>query len=217
MKPIEFLGDALRTIRAFPEDARRMAGAELCRVQLGEEPKDWKPFPTIGPGVCEIRVRESGGAFRVIYLAALSDAVYVLHAFQKKAMKTPRARDRPGKGPIGRSAEARQTMSRRQVFADVWDAIEDDPAERARLRMRSELLSGLERCVIGWNVTQSEAAKRLGITQPRLNDLLRGRFNKFSLGALFDLATRAGIAVRLTIDGKAPATRPRKAVPRKAA
>jgi phage-related protein len=92
MKPIAFLGDALRTIRAFPEDARRAAGAELRRVQLGEEPKNWKPFATIGPGVCEIRVRDGGGAFRVIYLARLPDAVYVLHAFQKKAMKTP-ARD----------------------------------------------------------------------------------------------------------------------------
>lgn len=108
-------------------------------------------------------------------------------------------------------------MSRRQVFADVWDAIEDDTAERARLKMRSDLLRALERCVIGWNVTQSEATKRLGITQPRLNDLLRGRFNKFSLGALLDLATCAGIAIRLTIGGKAPATRSRKAAPSKAA
>jgi predicted XRE-type DNA-binding protein len=106
-------------------------------------------------------------------------------------------------------------MSRRQVFADVWDAIEDDPAERARLKMRSELLSALERRVIGWNVTQNEAAKRLGIAQPRLNDLLRGRFNKFSLGALFDLATRAGIDIKLTI--KTPAARPRKAAARNAA
>lgn len=90
MKPIEFLGDSLRVIRGFPEDARRMAGAELRRVQAGEEPKDWKPFPSIGPGVREIRMRESGGAFRVIYLATLPSAVYVLHAFQKKAAKTPK-------------------------------------------------------------------------------------------------------------------------------
>lgn len=89
MKKIEFLGDTLRVIRAFPGDARRLAGAELRRVQKGEEPKDWKPFATVGPGVREIRVRESGGAFRILYLATLPDAVYVLHAFQKKAEKTP--------------------------------------------------------------------------------------------------------------------------------
>lgn len=91
---------------------------------------------------------------------------------------------------------------KRQVFADVWDALEDDPAERARLRLRSELLQALERRVLGWKVTQREAARRLGITQPRLNDLLKGRFNKFSLGALFDLAMRAGLDVKLTIEGK---------------
>jgi phage-related protein len=89
MKAVEFLGDTLRAIRAFPDDARRQAGAELRRVQKGEEPKNWKPFATIGPGVREIRVRESGGAFRVVYLATLPDTVYVLHAFQKKAQKTP--------------------------------------------------------------------------------------------------------------------------------
>jgi predicted XRE-type DNA-binding protein len=85
-------------------------------------------------------------------------------------------------------------------FESVWDAIEDDPAERERLKMRSVLLTALRRRIEGWKITQSEAAKRLNITQPRLNDLIKGRFNKFSLGALFDLATRAGLKVKLTID-----------------
>jgi predicted XRE-type DNA-binding protein len=85
-------------------------------------------------------------------------------------------------------------------FENVWDALEDDPAERERLKMRSALLTALRRQIEGWKVTQSEAAKRLVVTQPRLNDLLKGRFNKFSLGALFDLATRAGLKVTLSID-----------------
>jgi predicted XRE-type DNA-binding protein len=87
-----------------------------------------------------------------------------------------------------------------EQFESVWDAIEDDPAERERLKMRSALLTALRRKIEGWKVTQGEAAKRLNITQPRLNDLLKGRFNKFSLGALFDLATRAGLKVKLSID-----------------
>lgn len=87
-----------------------------------------------------------------------------------------------------------------EEFESVWDALEDDPAERERLKMRSALLTALRRKVESWKITQSEAAKRLQITQPRLNDLLKGRFNKFSLGALFDLATRAGLKVKLTID-----------------
>jgi phage-related protein len=89
MKDIEFCGDSLRILRAFPDPARSEAGKELFRVQMGLDPNNWKPFPTIGPGVREIRVRESKGAFRIIYLATLPEAVYVLHAFQKKKQKTP--------------------------------------------------------------------------------------------------------------------------------
>lgn len=98
-------------------------------------------------------------------------------------------------------------------YKDVWDAIEDDPAERERLKMRSSLLTALQNKIRTWNVTQAEAAKRLNITQPRLNDLLKDRFNKFSLGALFDLATRAGLKVRLSIDETGKKIRP----PRRAA
>ena len=85
-------------------------------------------------------------------------------------------------------------------FKDVWDALKDDPVERERLKMRSRLMSALQGRVKAWNITQVEAAKRHSITQPRLNDLLKDRFNKFSLGALFDLATRAGLKVKLSID-----------------
>ena len=57
-------------------------------VQVGREPDDWKPMPSVGPGVREIRVRDRSGHFRVIYVASLGLSVYVLHAFQKKARKT---------------------------------------------------------------------------------------------------------------------------------
>jgi phage-related protein len=90
-KPIEFLGGALEDLRSFPTEARREAGYQLDRVQHGLEPDDWKPMPTIGPGVREIRVREARGAFRVIYVAKFADAVYVLHCFQKKTQKTSTA------------------------------------------------------------------------------------------------------------------------------
>ena len=76
---------------------RRDISSISCRI--GFEPTDWKPFPAIGPGVKEIRIRERSGAFRVIYQATLADVVLVLNAFQKKAQKTPlheieKARDR---------------------------------------------------------------------------------------------------------------------------
>lgn len=87
----------------------------------------------------------------------------------------------------------------RQVFANVWDALEDTPAEAANMSMRSALLIAIERKVKSWDVKQADAAGRLGITQPRLNDLLRGRVANFSLDALVDLAGKAGLSVRLDI------------------
>lgn len=90
-KPIVFLGSSLDDLRAFPLAARREAGFQLDQVQHGGEPNDWKPMSSIGPGVREIRVRDAAGAFRVLYLAKLADAVYVLHCFQKKTEKTAKA------------------------------------------------------------------------------------------------------------------------------
>ena len=84
-----FLGNTKQALRAFPKDARREAGYQLDLVQDGFEPTDWKPFPAVAPNVREIRVKERGGAFRVIYHAALDDVVLVLNAFQKKTQKTP--------------------------------------------------------------------------------------------------------------------------------
>lgn len=88
MKPIKFIGPSLDALREFPNDARREAGYQLGKVQHGMEPADWKPMVSIGEGVKEIRVRDETGAFRVVYVAKLADAVYVLHCFQKKTQRT---------------------------------------------------------------------------------------------------------------------------------
>ena len=87
-KPLEFKGSSLDNLRAFPLEARREAGLQLDRVQRGLVPDDWKPMNTIGQGVKEIRIRETTGIFRVIYVAKFADAIYVLHCFQKKTQKT---------------------------------------------------------------------------------------------------------------------------------
>jgi len=63
-------------------------GSQIRRIQYGEEPDDWKPMPSIGTGVNEIRLRDDGDQYRVIYIAKLAEAVFVLHAFQKKTRKT---------------------------------------------------------------------------------------------------------------------------------
>lgn len=90
VKPVRFLGDSLERLRECPEGVRHDAGYQIWRVQLGESAEDYRPMPTIGPGVEEIRVRDVTGAYRVVYTARLVDAVYVLHVFQKKSRATSR-------------------------------------------------------------------------------------------------------------------------------
>lgn len=87
-KSVEWLGSSRADLRALPEDARRSLGVELRRVQQGRAPHDSKPMPAVGPGVAEIRVRDSAGAFRLMYVAKFAAAIYVLHVFQKKSQKT---------------------------------------------------------------------------------------------------------------------------------
>jgi predicted XRE-type DNA-binding protein len=88
----------------------------------------------------------------------------------------------------------------RRTFASVWDALEDGAAKAANMRARSELMIAIRSRIEKWRVSQAEAARRLGLTQPRLNDLLRGRIDKFSLDALINLAQPAGLAVRIRIE-----------------
>jgi predicted XRE-type DNA-binding protein len=87
----------------------------------------------------------------------------------------------------------------RQKFSSVWDALEDSEAEAANMRARSELMIALRAKIERWHLSQTQAARRLRVTQPRLNDLMRGRLDKFSLDALVNLAAQAGLAVRLDI------------------
>ena len=80
-------------------------------------------------------------------------------------------------------------------FTSVWDALEDSSAEAANMKARATLMAALQEAVAGWKLTQVEAAKKLGVTQPRMNDLLRGRIDKFSLDALMLLASTAGLTI----------------------
>lgn len=89
MKTLKFIGSSLDDLRNFPAEARRQAGFELAAVQRELEPSDWKPMNTVGAGVREIRIHVLG-EWRVFYVAKFADAIYVLHAFQKKTQKTRR-------------------------------------------------------------------------------------------------------------------------------
>ena len=88
---------------------------------------------------------------------------------------------------------------KRQEFKNVWEALEDDPNMVASLTARSELMIAIEKTVKQWKLTQAASAKRLELTQPRLNDLLRGHIDRFSLDALMNIATRAGLRVKVEV------------------
>ncbi len=88
-KPLIWLGSSRQDVKAFPADARKVAGFQLWRIQLGLPPNDWRPMTSVGPGVQEIRIR-TGREHRVFCIARLAEAVYVLHAFEKWSRKTPR-------------------------------------------------------------------------------------------------------------------------------
>lgn len=88
MKAVTWIGNSLEDLKTFPDEAKQEAGYQLHRLQLGELPTDWKFMSTIGSGAQEIRIYDASGAFRVIYVAKFEEAIYVLHAFQKKTQRT---------------------------------------------------------------------------------------------------------------------------------
>lgn len=91
MQELIWLGTSLKDLRGFPDEAKREAGTDLRLVQQGVDPRDWKPMPDVGKGVREIRNRTRDGAYRVFYVVEDAKTVYVLHAFQKTAQRTPKA------------------------------------------------------------------------------------------------------------------------------
>ena len=91
------------------------------------------------------------------------------------------------------------TMAKKKKYASVWDALADNPAEAANLRMRAELMRNIADIVKAAGWTQADAARRCGVTQPRVNDLLRGRISRFSLDALVNIATALGWKVSVEL------------------
>ena len=87
-KAIHWVGSAYNDLLAFPQDPRKEAGFQLGKIQAGVDPDDWKPFDDVGAGTREIRIRETSGIYRVMYVAKFEEAIYVLHCFQKKTQVT---------------------------------------------------------------------------------------------------------------------------------
>jgi predicted XRE-type DNA-binding protein len=131
--------------------------------------------------------------------ARRAEAVYVLHAFHKKTQATPK-KDLDIAKKAFRAAFGRTDMSKPDSYQSVWDAIADTPEQTANLRTRAELMQKIAALLKEHDWTQAEAASRCGVTQPRINDLLRGRVSRFSLDALVNIATSLGCRVRFDLD-----------------
>lgn len=87
-KPLSFIDSSLDDLKTFPDDMQKEIGHQLDRVQQGLDPDDWKPFRTVGVGVREVRVKDTDGIYRAMYVAKFEESVYVLHCFQKKTEAT---------------------------------------------------------------------------------------------------------------------------------
>lgn len=93
LRPVKWLGNSRKSIKAFPDAVQKMVGAELQLIQYGEIPQDTKPFKGVGSGILEIAVRYDKNAYRAVLAVQLGQTIYVLHAFQKKSkagIKTPK-------------------------------------------------------------------------------------------------------------------------------
>ena len=138
--------------------------------------------------------------------SVMAEAVVVLHAFQKRTQETSRqdiglARRRWAqlvKEPQ-MASKAKAAKKSTETFASVWDALADTPEQAANLRARSELMRQIAKVIKASGWTQVDAATRCGITQPRVNDLLRGRVSRFSIDALVNIATALGRTVHFEL------------------
>jgi predicted XRE-type DNA-binding protein len=122
-----------------------------------------------------------------------------MHAFQKKTPATSKRDIETAQEPIGATA-GRRKMRKPESYGSVWDAIADTPGQAANVRARAELMRQIAAFVKKQGWTQMEAAQHCWVTQPRMNDLLRGRVSRFSLDALVNVATALGCRVRIDLE-----------------
>ena len=159
---------------------------------------------TVGPGVREIRIHIAG-AHRVFYVATRAKAIYVLHAFEKKTQKTSAQDLRIGRDRFRALGKLRHSMARKSAIrvtpstGNVFRDLGFSKEESEHLLVRADLLIQVQKTITSRRLTQSEAAKVLRVTQPRVSDLLRGRIDLFSTDALIDMLARLDVGVRLVV------------------
>jgi predicted XRE-type DNA-binding protein len=162
-----------------------------------EQPRNWKPMKTIGPGVGEIRIRDGSGACRVIYVVKSKDTVHVLHCFKTTSKKTSRS------DVAVATARYKDLIGGRVRFRQprLQERLGRNPRRRSggaeRQKMLSDLSIAIERRIRQKGWTQKEAASQMGVTQPRVSNLLRQKLDLFSVDSLVAMAGAAGIRIEL--------------------
>lgn len=160
-------------------------------------------------GAREIRVH-TRLEHRVIYIAKFEESVYVLHAFREEDPPDREGRHGPGAvasqdgpghadGATPNAKEWSMTAKLRRSSSNVFRDLGFTAEEAASLKLRADLMIQIRRLIDGRRLTQAAAAKRFGVTQPRISDLVRGKIDLFSIDTLVDMLARAGVRVRLTI------------------
>jgi predicted XRE-type DNA-binding protein len=201
-KPVEFRGSALDDLRAFPEAARRAAGYQLDQVQHGREPDDWKPMNAVGRGVREIRIRDAAGGIQSVVCREDQGRHLCAALFPEEDAENEQGGSERDRATLPGFIKGAGSMSKKR-FANVWDAIEDTPAQAENMKLRSTLIMALKDHIARTGLSQSEAAKLLGVTQPRISDLMRGKIELFGLDTLVNMIGAAGLHVEMRISDAA--------------
>ena len=187
---------------------RYKTGVQLRAVQRGEAPTDFKPMSTVGKGTFEIRIR-TDDAYRVFYVAKFEEAVYVLHAFQKKAQKTSKRDIKLGQQRYKEMLRHREEQRRNRVMAvtrgkdNVFEDLGFDAEEAANLKVRADLMLDLRKHIQERGWAQEEAAAFFDETQPRISNLINGNLGRFSIDKLVKMLARAGMEVEVGVRRKA--------------
>ena len=215
MTPVRFMGDSRAVLRQLPDEVKSEIGFALERVQQGKMPVNAKPLKGIAPGVQEIKSDSKSGTFRAVYMARFQRAVYVLHVFQKKSkwgIATPKAeidlvRRRLAQAVEWEAEEERSTMKKPyaqgsgNIYADLGMG---NPQEA---QAKADLAHRIVDIIEGHKLTQVQAAKVLGVDQPKVSALMRGRLTDFSIERLLRFLLLLGHDVHIAVTARPRASR----------
>jgi phage-related protein/predicted XRE-type DNA-binding protein len=209
-KPINWIGSSRKDVRDFSEEAKRKTGLQLRAIQRGEEPTDFKPMSTIGKGVQEIRIRTED-AYRVFYVTRFAEAIYVLHAFQKKPKRPLNKILKLVSSAINKCLNIENPNYQRKILmnnvtkgsSNVFADLGFDEEEAINLKIRADLMLDLRRFIQTQQWTQAEAALFFGETQPRISNLMNGDIDQFAIDKLVQMLSLAGMDIQVLVTPKA--------------